>query len=492
MRALLFACAGVLLAAQAPSSPGVETIMIDTSAPARPFPHFWEQMFGSGRATLSLREDWRNDLRAVKRVSDVQYIRFHGIFDDDAGVYKEDAHGRPVYNFSYVDRIYDGLLANGVRPFVELSFMPKALSATDHLHAFWYKPYPNPPKDYKRWDDLIQAFVKHLQGRYGNAEVEKWYFEVWNEPNIDFWTGEPKDTTYYELYDQTVDAVKAVNPKLRVGGPATSAAAWIEPFLAHCTEKHVPVDFVSTHVYGNNSSEDVFGKPGKLDRLHMTARAVRMVHDQVKRSAFPNAPIIWSEYNATYMNEVKVTDSPYMGPWLANNIRECDGLTAMMSYWTFSDVFEEQGVVERPFYGGYGLMAEDNVPKAAYNDFALLHRLGMKRIPNNSTDVLVTKRENGSLALALWNYADPDTSGSPRRFHLVFRGMASPHLRVQVVDREHGSALTAWEAMGRPDFPSRDQEAKLREAARLPSARTTSDATLRLEPNALALVEVLP
>src|SRR5215471_1576590 len=164
------------------------TITVDPSSPSHPFPHFWEFMFGSGRAILSLRENYRQDLRQVKHITYFKYIRFHDILDDDVGLYDEDAQGNPVYNFLYTDQIYDGLLSNGVKPFVELSFMPKKLSAKPSLHAFWYKPNVAPPADYSRWGALVEAFVKHLIARYGAEEVETWYFEVWNEPNIDFWT----------------------------------------------------------------------------------------------------------------------------------------------------------------------------------------------------------------------------------------------------------------------------------------------------------------
>ncbi len=172
-----------------------ESVTVDANAPAKPFPHFWEQMFGSGRAILILRESYRNDLREVKKVTEFQYVRFHAILHGEVGVYDEDERGQPLYDFSYVDQIYDGLLENGIRPFVEISFMPKKLAAREAIHPFWYKQNVAPPKDYARWDELIQHLGRHLVERYGIDEVSKWYFEVWNEPNIDFWAGEPKQAT---------------------------------------------------------------------------------------------------------------------------------------------------------------------------------------------------------------------------------------------------------------------------------------------------------
>jgi len=194
--------AAAALSAAAPAAgaqgPAPVVISVDVHAAGKPLPHFWEQMFGSGRAVLALRDNYRKDVRLVKAVADFRYVRFHAIFHDEVSLYDEDATGKAVYNFSYVDQIYDGLLADGVRPFVELSFMPQKL-ASDPLgiFGFWYKPNNSPPKDYAKWDALMDAFARHLIERYGIDEVAQWYFEVWNEPNIGFWGGKPYQFTYY-------------------------------------------------------------------------------------------------------------------------------------------------------------------------------------------------------------------------------------------------------------------------------------------------------
>jgi xylan 1,4-beta-xylosidase len=481
---------------QSQTASSAETIEIDAKAPSHPFPHFWEEMFGSGRAILSLREDYRHDLRETKRIIGFEYVRFHAIFHDEVGLYDEGKDGKPSYNFSYVDQIYDGLLENHVRPFIELSFMPKKLAADPNaLHAFWYKENVSPPKDWDKWEQLIEAFTKHLVERYGLDEVSQWYFEVWNEPNIDFWVGEPKESTYYELYDRAARAIKRVSPRLRVGGPATAQAAWVDRFLAHCKEKNVPVDFASTHVYGNDRAEDVFGTHEQIPRNAMVCRAVRKVHDQIAASPFPNTPLIWSEFNASYMNEPSVTDTSFMGPWLADTIRQCDGLTQMMSYWTFSDVFEEQGVVKTPFYGGFGLLAERSIPKAAFNDFALLHQLGDIRLDVDSNSALVTGTKDGLLRIAVWNLFLPEESGSTKTYRLHFKNPGSlQFVRVSVVDKEHGSPLPAWEKMGHPQYLSVSQIKELRKAAALPAAQQhplkNGSVTLVLPPHSLALVEV--
>jgi xylan 1,4-beta-xylosidase len=483
VRLLPLAAGAVLALAHAVAAQTVaEAVDIDSSAPSHPLPHFWEKMFGSGRAILSLRESYRHDLRETKRITDFEFVRFHAIFQDEVGMYDEDAAGNPVYNFSYVDQVYDG-------------FMPKRLTSDPNaLHAFWYKQNVAPPKDWNRWGQMIEAFTRHLVQRYGLEEVSQWYFEVWNEPNIDFWVGNPKEETYYQLYDQAAQAVKRVSPRLRVGGPATAQAGWADRFLAHCKDKSIPVDFVSSHVYGNDKAEDVFGTHEQISRNKMVCRSVKKVHDQIAASPFPKMPLIWTEYNAAYDNNPAVTDSAYMGPFLANTIRECDGLVDVMSYWSFSDVFEEQGVVKTPFYGGFGLLAERSIPKAAFNDFALLHRLGDSRLDVSSDSALVTRRKDGSLAIAAWNLFLPEEAGSPKTLTLRFRGAAPPKsVRVTIVDKEHGSPLPAWEKMGSPVSPTEPQIAELRKAAALPATKTMAltngSLSLALQPHALALIE---
>ena len=476
--------------AQTSSRPTV--IIVDTNAPAHPFPHFWERMFGSGRAILTLRDSYRRDLRDVKQITNFEYVRFHAIFHDEVGVYDEDAQGNPVYNFSYVDQIYDGLLANGVKPFVELSFMPKKLAAQDLLHPFWYQQNISPPKDWDKWDALIAAFTKHLVDRYGIGEVSQWYFEVWNEPNLDFWGGNPRQSTYWDLYDHTARTIKGVNPKLRVGGPATAQAAWADAFIQHCTEKNVPVDFVSTHVYANDTAKDVFGTDENIPRDKMVCRAVTKVHQRIRASSQPKLPLIWSEFNASYKNEPDVTDSTYMGPWMADTIRQCDGSVDIMSYWTFSDVFEEQGVVKTPFYGGFGLLAEDGIPKPAFNVFKLLHQLGDQRLTLDSDSALLTRRHDGTTVLAVWNYAPPGDDGPPRTFMLQFKGTHATHATVSIVDRQHGDVRPAYMKMGSPQYPTQGQIERLHRAAQLPDSEKQKlnggILTLTLSGQSLALI----
>jgi xylan 1,4-beta-xylosidase len=210
----------------------------------------------------------------------------------------------------------------------------------------------------------------------------------------------------------------------------------------------------------------VFGTNEVIPRNLMVCRAARKVHDQVKASARPNLPIFWSEYNASYMNEPDVTDALYMGPWLADTIRQCDGLGEAWSYWTFSDVFEEQGVVKQPFYGGFGLLAVGGLPKPSFHAFRLLHMLGDQRLPVSSDSALVTRRADGAMVIALWNLVAPGESGPPHSFKLHFLGLPrGRRAYLRRIDQDHGDVLPAYEKMGRPRYPTPAQREELLRAA---------------------------
>ncbi|MBV8475032.1 MAG: glycosyl hydrolase family 39, partial [Acidobacteria bacterium] len=315
-------------------------------------------------------------------------------------------------------------------------------------------------------------------------------------PNLDFWAGEPRQSTYWQLYDHTATAIKRVSPQLRVGGPASAQAAWVEDFIRHCAQSHIPVDFVSSHVYGNDSAKDVFAVSDEIPRDRMVCRAIAKVHGEIQSSPMPGLPLMWSEFNASYKNEPDVTDSTYMGPWLADTIRQCDGLVNEMSYWTFSDVFEEQGVVKQPFYGGFGLIAVGGIPKPSYAAFALLHRLGEARLTLRSESVLVTRRADNSLVLAAWNLTAPgESNGQAKALTLSFQHLAAgSRAYISRVDRDHGDPRVAYEKMGSPRYPTQAQLAELRQAARLPVAEirdlANDELTLSIPAQGLVVVEI--
>jgi xylan 1,4-beta-xylosidase len=494
-----FCCLAVLLLLAAPCLGAQqivtgETVSIDANAPTTPLPHFWEQMFGSGHAILSLRASWRSDLRAVKSVTDFQYVRFHGILDDEVGVFTRDDHGQPVYNFSQVDQIYDGLLKNGIRPLVEISFMPTQLAFNPlDLHVFWYHPNVSPPRDWQEWDAFMQAFAQHLVNRYGIDEVAKWYFEVWNEPNIDFWGGIPRQASYFQLYAHTARDLKSVSPRLRVGGPATAAASWIPAFLKYVADNHVSIDFVSTHGYADDTVENLFHNDTPVPMDDRVCAAISKVRTQIDDSALPHLPLFWTEWNVQGMDDSR--DTIFVGPAVANTIRECQGKVNEMSFWTFSDVFQEGGPIPTPFEGHFGLRAQGGINKPSYYGFALLHRLGDERLPAASDSVLATKTANGNLAVAAWNLVDPGKTGLTRTIELVFRGVpANARVTVATVDQVHGNVLPKYRTMGSPVDPTMAQVKELNAETALspPTVEHLTDGrlTLTLTPDALDLVTV--
>jgi xylan 1,4-beta-xylosidase len=471
-----------------------ESVVIDAGATGTPFPHFWEHMFGSGRAILSLRASWRGDVQAVKAVTDFQWVRFHGILDDEVGVFTRDQHGEAVYNFSQLDEIYDGLLENGIRPLVEISFMPTQLAFNPlDLHVFWYHPNVSPPRDWDEWDAFMRAVAQHLVERYGIDEVSQWYFEVWNEPNIDFWGGIPREESYFELYAHTARSLKSVSPRLRVGGPATAAASWVPEFLQFVAENHVPIDFVSTHGYADDTVENLFHNQAPVPMDDRVCAAVDKVRRQIDESPVPHLPLFWTEWNVQGMDESR--DTTFVGPAVANTIRECDGKVNEMSFWTFSDVFQEDGPIPRPFEGHFGLRAKGGINKPSYYGFALLHRLGDERLPAASKNVIATKTSNGDVVVAAWNLVDPGDTGSTRTIDLVFRGLPTDaRVSIATVDQDHGNVLPKYRAMGSPADPTPAQAKQLNEETALepPKVEHLGGGRLKLTlaPDELVLVTV--
>ena len=481
--------------------PRKEALHIDLDHAGKPFPHFWEKGFGSCHASITLSEDWRKDVDTVKKIVDLKHIRFHGIFDKETGFCTgEDEKGNLILNFTRIDQIYDGLLAHCVRPYVELSFMPPPLGEEieEAVQGFWYHPIVAPPKNPTKWFELIQRFAQHLVARYGIDEVSQWLFEVWNEPNIDFLAGatkKAKQRSYFMLYDLAAHALKSVDARLKVGGPASAQAAWIPDLIAHCALKQTPLDFISTHVYPNDSTMDVFGEELDISQKDMVVLAVQKVHAEVKASARPDLPIYWSEFNAGFDGKMQ-TDSPYAGPWLASTIARCDGLMEEMMYWTFTDnMFEEGGPFQRPFSGGFGIIATGSIPKAPFNAFKVLNLLGYERLPVSSENAILTRQKDGSIVLAVWNYVAPAQKGEELTFDITLSGYDSGLACVHTVDHQHGNPINAWIEMGSPDFPTPEEQRQLRQAAQLPSATvalvTGGKLSITAQPDALIVIQFI-
>jgi xylan 1,4-beta-xylosidase len=287
--------------------------------------------------------------------------------------------------------------------------------------------------------------------------------------------------------------LKAVSPRLRVGGPATAAASWVEDFLKYDEANHVPIDFVSSHGYADDTVQNLFHNDEDIPMDERVCRAIAKVKGQIKASSTPNLPLFWTEWNVQGMEESR--DTTFVGPAVANTVRQCDGNVTMMSFWTFSDVFEEGGPIPKPFEGQFGLRAKGGINKPSYYAFGLLHQLGDRRLANPSKNVIVTNNAAGGLVIAAWNLVDPGQHGSMRTMELSFQGVpAAANATLQRVDSQYGNVLPRYDAMGKPLDPTPAQVEQLnRETALPPPLRahlTNGKLELSLEPNALVLVTV--
>ncbi len=466
------------------SGPGIRVeVKADASRSAGILDHSWETVIGSGNAGLYVREVWGDKI--LEHLADahqnlgIQTVRFHGVFGDQVGVFQ----GPGCYDFSQVDKLYDGIKKAGVKPFIELSFMPKEL-ASGKARGFplGYKPYISPPKSYEEWGGMIESFTRHLLERYGREEVEGWYFEVWNEPNLSvFWAGDMD--AYFQLYEVTVKAIKSVDPALKVGGPASSQAAWIWEFLEHCSGARLPVDFVSTHGYGNEKIHLLIPqaeKAGvKVDRGNSRGffyDEVRLINEIMARSSFGKLPLYITEWNSSVSYSYQLSawpndhDLPNDAAFICKAVKEVNGYTAGFSHWTHSDVFEEWGlpgtrwpVKNGVFHGGFGLITIDGIHKPSYHSFVFLHQMGTNLIetkvnsPGPGIEAMATLDQN-QLSVLVWRYLDTagkgETGGPMATVSLELVDLPESLLGKKMIgyriDQDHGNPFAEWIKMGKP------------------------------------------
>ncbi|MGK5740452.1 GH39 family glycosyl hydrolase [Micromonospora sp. URMC 103] len=455
---------GTLVTCASLPTPGtVPTVdlVVDAAAAGTPLARPWQPMIGSERLSQLLCTDLSGGreigvelLAALRRVRDeigVETVRAHSILHDDLGVYRE-VDGAPVIDFSGVDRVYDLLLSTGLRPVVEIGFMPRDLASDPERTVFQYRGVISPPKDWDRWADLVRALVAHLLDRYGE-EVLTWDFEVWNEANLEvFWSGTRDE--WMRLYDVTARAVKDVDARIPVGGPSSAAAGWVDALLAHARRSGAPIDFVSTHTYGSPP----------LD-----------LRPTLARFGFGDARILWTEWGVTPTHFHPVNDGTSAATFLLTGMRSAAGRVDALSYWVASDHFEELGRPPRLLHGGFGLLTVGGIAKPRYHALRLLSQLGETELPVRATgdgaDGLVqtwaSRRADGGLAILVWA-ATLDQSkrdGDPalaRRIRLAVDGAAGRTVTLTRLDREHGDITTLAERLGVGDWPVGEQWDALR------------------------------
>lgn len=398
------------------------TISIDLNKSRGALNTMFKECIGAGRANEGLRADWQQQLAMTKKECDFKFIRMHGLLSDDMAVYREDAKGNPEYNFQYIDALYDFILSINMKPFVELGFMPNALaSGSDTL--FWWKANTTPPKDYKKWEALIQNLTQHFTERYGEEEVKSWYFEVWNEPNLSpgFWSSTQAE--YYKLYSSAAKAVKAVNKDYKVGGPATAGAAWVPETIEFCVKNNVPLDFISTHSYGVNQGYlDEFGNSGTVlskDEFSVSGDVLKS-REQITKSAMPNLELHYTEWSASYTPADPIHDSYHSAAYILQKIKQVGNAANSMSYWVFTDIFEEPGPRFTPFHGGFGLVNTQGIKKPAYFSYQFLNKLGETELLNDDKASWTTKNNKGDVQILFWDFTHtlPDEGINNQEYYI--------------------------------------------------------------------------
>ena len=478
--------------------------IIDVRVKTEPFTHYWSVGVGAGRANEGLRAGWLEHLQLVKKNCGFRYVRMHGLFHDDMFVYFRKPDGKVVYNWQYIDELYDRMLAIGVKPFVELGFFPKDMAAENSKTQMWWKGYVSVDRNnFGKWHDLIKAFTQHIVDRYGINEVLTWYFEVWNEPNLTgtggFFHGTKSD--YFRLYKEAVTAIKSIDERLKVGGPATSnfiadhrhdgeildhsqsrfytqeeinkqqwKGVWIEDFLHYCEKENLPVDFISTHPYPTDYALDPETGRGKgaIRYVHSLKDDIQWLRQQLADSKYPEAEIHLTEWSTGPNSRDRMHDILPPAAYIIKTNLDCIGLANSLVYWTFTDVFEEKGGGEEIFHGGFGMINFQGLVKPSFHAYRMLNQLGDEKIYYKDPLFISRSSKTGKLSAIAFNYPKeyeqtvPSMqnftnymNASSKTLDIVLEGL-NPNacFEIEVLDKMHGNVYDAYLNMGAPHSPN--------------------------------------
>lgn len=497
----------------------MKTIELNANGMGSPFRHNFNKVIGSGHLGLALYERTLRHLEMAHRDLGVEYLRCHGLLSgspdlcswanqSSAGLNPElgfdvdllAGQGDIMANYAFIDLIIDRLLDIGIRPFVEIGFMPRILASSRHTLMRW-DAYTSPPRDYKLWSDLIENLMRHWVKRYGRKEMLNWYYEVWNEPNLDgFWCSTMEE--YFKLYACTANAVKAVDGGFRVGGPSTAGRvkAFIDEFLQFCHQTRTPVDFVTSHSYSCHNGV----RKGEFSYYEMReptflANRFQQMREEIDASPIPGLPLHITEYNSTTSTHGIIHDLPFNAAYLARTLSEAQAPDSM-SYWAVSDIFVEETIPRAEFHGGFGMINIHDIPKPTYTMFHFFSQLGTT-VLDRSDSCLFTRRDDGHLVGVLWNPNDQSRASQRMDYRLSLVGANSqPYaVRTLLVDEKNANPYRVWECLGRERNPSRAQVELLREASRptcqypeLTVRDDGSELVITLEKNAVMLVDLTP
>ncbi len=473
---------------------------------AAPFCNNATFCIGTGRMGLALHKEYHDQLEMVQKDIHFSHIRGHGLFCDDMAiyqVYEENGVQKVEYNFTYLDMVFDDYISLGLKPFIELGFMPYKLASGEQTIFYW-KGNVTPPSDYDKWANLIKATIAHWFERYGSEEVLTWPFEVWNEPNLGgFWKGADM-AEYFKLYEVSAKAVKEADPRLRVGGPAICGVddeRWLREFLTHCQNKKLPLDFVTRHAYATEMPDH----NGHYDYQKLRTPQVFLEELKVSRQIIDSFPeykgmeMHITEFNTSYTPLNPIHDTNLNAAYIARLLSEMGDTSASYSYWTFGDIFEEAGVAFTPFSGCFGLVANGMIRKPTYWAFSFYNKLGNNAIAREEQFIL-TKEKDGSFQGIVWNPVEDPTEGDDLKLSFdLSLDNGEYALITQLVDEETCNPLKAWLNIGSPANPSKEQLELLRSCDR-PQIRTEKriighqemNLTFTLSRNALLYFKIQP
>lgn len=480
-------------------------INIDRNAKTIPTDFSWQFGIGNDHACQMLRTDVCSHVKLAHDELGIKYIRFHGIFDDDLLVIQRltDYHnframpwakGIQETSFRQIANVFDNVLSCGMKPFVELSFMPRAIAGGKKI-GLRYKNNITMPRFMERWCDLIEKFIRFLFDRYGKEEVRSWYFEVWNEPDLSiFFKGTQKD--YFRLYEATARTIKAVDNTLRVGGPSTSACLWVEDFKRYCEKHSVPYDFISTHHYPGDGFGNIFTVRDALKMMKTTRynaknkvdlgdtltqfffkpeqykkwrKGILREMDEKAREQAGDKPLFMSEWNSMAVYGSPVHDEKYSAAFLVKSVMDLKGIMEGYMFWCCSDVFEEMFILGKPFHGSFGIVSNDGIPKPNFWGFKLLSSLYSRRLdlPTTNENVEYSVFVDGDKTQILV-YAQDFDCDKDEIFDIdISINYAAGSVTKQVIDSDRCNPKAEWIRLGKPDLLTREQTAEIIEKTKL-------------------------
>jgi xylan 1,4-beta-xylosidase len=443
---------------------------------------------GTGRLGLALTEEYLKELKFVQDMIGFSYIRGHGLFSDDVAIYQEyeeDGKIKAEYNYTYIDRIFDRFLELGIRPYLELGFMPEKLASGTQTIFYW-KGNTTPPKDYKKWTDMVIALLEHLKNRYGK-EVTSWPIEVWNEPNLPgFWYKADMEE-YFKLFKETFLAIKAFDSRFKVGGPAICGvrdAEWIKGFLDFCKKEGICPDRITRHHYTVEFPERIGHYDySKLEDSKMRFENLQSTRDIVDSyEEFKGLPIHLTEFSTSYTPRGVIHDTNLNAAYLARQLSGLGDVNEAYSYWTFGDVFEEQGVQNSLFHGGFGMVAAGNIPKPTFWTFYFFKQLKLfsQDCVYRDDNAVIVKSDRGYAGI-LWNIDEEDQekeisfafgeklnkseNNTEEKSYAGDTNAKEYTLVTKTVDETCCNPLKLWHDLGEPAYPTREETELIKSAA---------------------------